>query len=144
MPTNFVSELLVDQSAPTVTLKKALDAQATRQRAHVQNIANAETPGYKRVAVDFEEQLKSVLSADSPSQLQRADGRHLGTDGPGTLQGLQAKVRVEEPDPDSPGINGVDIDQEMAQMAETQLRYMTSLELLKRRYTNLKSAIRGQ
>jgi flagellar basal-body rod protein FlgB len=144
MPTNYVSQLLVDQSAPTVTLKKALDAQAMRQRAHAQNIANAETPGYKRVAVDFEDQLKSVLSSDSPAQLKRTDERHMGTDGAEALQALQATTRVEEPDPNGSGINGVDIDMEMSQMAETQLRYLTSLELLKRRYTNLKSAIRGQ
>jgi len=144
MADNLVENFLIGQSTSTVTLKKTLDAQALRQRAHTQNIANAETPGYKRVAVDFEDQLKDILAGESSATLRTSDPRHLTTNGAGSVAELQATAHQEPLDPDATGINGVNIDQEMSQMAETQLRYMTALELLKRRYTNLKSAIKGQ
>jgi flagellar basal-body rod protein FlgB len=144
MADNIVDQFLLSGSAPTVVLKKSLDAQAMRQRAHAQNIANAETPGYKRVAVDFEEQLKSALSQRGSGTLTTGDPQHMTDNETDALANVQAVAREETPDGNSPGVNGVDIDQEMSQMAETQLRYMASLELLKRRYTSLKMAIKGQ
>jgi flagellar basal-body rod protein FlgB len=144
MADNLVQQLLLDQSTSMTVLKKTLDAQATRQRAHAQNIANAETPGYRRVAVDFESELKSVLGNNNAGELARTDPRHMNTGGAGSLSDLQPKIRVEQPESDPSGVNGVNIDEEMAEMAETQIRYLTALELLKRRYTSLKTAIKGQ
>jgi flagellar basal-body rod protein FlgB len=141
---NLIQRYLIDQSTSLTTLKKTLDAQSARQKAHAQNIANAETPGYKRLAVDFEEQLKQVLNQAQTGALRQDDARHLQGDGAGSIAELKPTLRMEEPDPNSPGVNGVNIDLEMAEMAETQLRYLTALELLKRRYTGLKSAIHGQ
>ncbi|HEY3294737.1 MAG TPA: flagellar basal body rod protein FlgB [bacterium] len=144
MADNLVEGFLIGQSTSTVVLKKTLDAQAMRQRAHTQNIANVETPGYRRVAVDFEGELKTMLASEQGGGLRTSDVRHMSTDGAGSLNDLSATARQETPDPEGSGVNGVNIDVEMAQMAETQLRYMTALELLKRRYTSLKSAIKGQ
>jgi flagellar basal-body rod protein FlgB len=144
MADNVVQKFLIDQYTPTAVLKKTLDAQATRQRAHAQNIANAETPGYRRVAVDFESELQSVLGENNVGAMKRTDSRHMNTGGSGTLEDLAPKIRVEQPDSESSGVNSVDMDQEMSEMAETQIRYLTALELLKRRYTSLKSAIKGQ
>ncbi len=115
-----------------------------RQRTHAQNIANAETPGYQRVAVDFEQQLKTTLSQSGGDALRTNDARHMRGRGAGALEELHAQARQEKLPVDGNGINGVDIDAEMAEMAETQIRYLTSLELLKRRYASLKSAIKGQ
>jgi flagellar basal-body rod protein FlgB len=144
MADNLIQQLLLDQSPAAVVLKKTLDAQSTRQRAHAQNIANAETPGYRRVAVDFESQLQSVLGDNGAGAMARSDPRHMNSNGAASLEDLQARVRIEQPDGDETGVNGVNIDEEMAEMAETQLRYLAALELLKRRYTNLKAAIKGQ
>ena len=144
MADNLVQQLLLDQSTSMTVLKKTLDAQATRQRAHAQNIANAETPGYRRVAVDFESELKSVLGDNNVGEMARTDPRHMNTGGAGSLADLQPKIRIEQPESEQSGVNGVNIDEEMAEMAETQIRYLTALELLKRRYTGLKTAIKGQ
>jgi flagellar basal-body rod protein FlgB len=141
---NLVDQFLIGQSTPTVALKKALDAQAARQRAHAQNIANVETPGYRRLAVDFENELKTVLANEGSGELRRSDPRHISGQSTKSLEELEPTVREEPPDPDSPGVNGVNIDLEMAEMAETQIRYLTTLELLKRRYQTLKTAIKGQ
>jgi flagellar basal-body rod protein FlgB len=142
MPTNIIQQYLADNAGTNIILKKALDAQATRQRAHAQNIANAETPNYKRVAVDFEGLLKEATDLSDLGDLKESDQRHI-PNLEANLDQLEPKIRQEMPDPNGTGINGVDIDKEMAEMAETQIRYLTSLELLKRRYTNLKSVIRG-
>lgn len=41
----------------TAVLQLALDAAAMRQSAHVQNLANISTPGYRPLQVDFESRL---------------------------------------------------------------------------------------
>ncbi len=144
MADNTIQNFLINQSPATMTLKKTLDAQAARQRAHASNIANAETPGYQRVAVEFEDQLKEVLDQNNSASMRRDDPRHMNTNGTGSLEDLSYQT-VREPLPeDGSGLNGVDIEREMTEMAETQIRYLASLELLKRRYTGLKSAIKGQ
>lgn len=141
MSDSFIQEGLINEAQGTVALKKGLDAWALRQRVHAHNIANAETPGYRRVVVDFEDKLMNALQ-NLETPMTQTDPKHLPGDS-SDLESLQAQVRQEPIDPEGNGINGVDMDQEMAEMAETQLRYLTGVELLKRRYDNLKSIIRG-
>ncbi len=141
MADNLIESFLIGQNQPASVLKSMLDAQAARQRAHTQNIANAETPGYERVRVEFEELLRDRLNGED-QKLAQTDQRHI----PPTneLEGLKAKT-VREPIPDDiTGVNGVNIEEEMAEMAETQLRYLTAIELLRRRYSGMKEAITGQ
>ena len=141
MPDNFIQDGLINAAPGTVALKKGLEAWALRQRAHAHNIANAETPGYRRVVVDFEAKLMESLQ-HCEEQLTQTDPEHLPGD-LSDLQNLEPQVSREPIDPNGNGINGVDMDREMAEMAETQLRYMTGVELLKRRYEGLKAVIRG-
>ena len=144
MADNLIQQFLLNNSTPTVTLKKTLDAQALRQKAHAQNIANAETPGYQRMTVDFEDMLKAATENDKTANMQQSNSKHMPSHSNQALEALKPNVRREPLPKDGNGVNGVDIDQEMAEMAETQLRYLTALELLKRRYTEMKSVIRGQ
>lgn len=41
----------------------ALDGLAMRQEAHAQNLANVDTPGYRRKTVDFESTLQEMVNA---------------------------------------------------------------------------------
>lgn len=141
MADNLIENFLVGQNPTAVTLKAMLDAQATRQRAHAQNIANAETPGYQRVRVEFEDLLKEKLDGANQN-LAQSDERHIPPSD--DLEGLTHRVVREQIPDDITGINGVNIEEEMAEMAETQLRYLTALELLRRRYNGMKEAITGQ
>lgn len=142
MADNIIQNHFINGVTSTAALKKGLDAWAMRQRAHAQNIANAETPDYRRVVVDFEAKLKEALGADGSGDIAQTDPRHMQMSNP-NISNLNPQLRREPIDPNGSGINGVDIDQEMAEMAETQLRFMTATELLKRRYEGLKSVIRG-
>ena len=142
MADNLIQNLLVNNIPATTSLKNALDAQAMRQRAHTQNIANAETPGYQRVRVEFEDLLSKVIN-NSNSKLARSDDRHISSNIANEISATKHRIEREPIDPESGNLNGVNIDEEMAEMAETQLRYLASIELLRRRYEGMKTAIRG-
>lgn len=141
MADNLIQSGLINSAQGTLALKKGLDAWAARQRAHAQNVANAETPGYKRVVVDFESKLREALRTNE-QDIVRTHPRHLPSSS-SELENMRVQIRREPIDPDGSGISGVDIDREMAEMAETQLRYITAVELLKRKYEGIKGAIRG-
>lgn len=141
MADNIIQENLLHAAPGTIALKKGLEAWSLRQKAHAQNIANAETPDYRRIVVDFETKLQEALR-QSEGPLALTDPAHLSTEA-SDLEALQSTVRREVRDPNGNAVSGVDIDQEMAEMAETQLRYLTGVELLKRRYQGLKTVIRG-
>jgi len=46
------------------TLKRVLDLSSLRQKVTAGNIANAQTPGYRPREVDFEGELKKLVTKD--------------------------------------------------------------------------------
>lgn len=100
---------------------KALDASTLRAKAISENLANVQTPGYKRKEVDFEEQLQKALKAKLAAAQDQSGHLPAG-------KGIDlAKIRpvVYEPEDQSlPGeVNNVDVDMEGAKLAENQIYY---------------------
>ena len=100
---------------------KALDASTLRSKTISENLANVQTPGYKRKEVDFEDQLQKALKAKLAAT-QDQNG-HLPA-GKGIDLSQIRPVVYEPEDPTLPGeVNNVDVDMEGAKMAENQLYY---------------------
>ncbi|GIV15894.1 MAG: flagellar basal body rod protein FlgB [Armatimonadota bacterium] len=117
-------------------LKQALYACALRQEAIAHNIANVNTPGYRRVDVSFEE----FLRAAQQTPLRTTDQRHFVLP-PAPLANPQ--VTPDENAPMRPDGNTVDIDDEMAQLAENQIRFQALSQLITGRYQSLRTVITG-
>ncbi|MNS92049.1 Flagellar basal body rod protein FlgB [compost metagenome] len=125
-------------------LQGSLHGLSSRNKAIGQNIANSDTPGYKRLEVSFEGNLrkaidaKAALTDDLP--LKTGSARHfsLGPTSDGSLTELR-KVNDESYRNDG---NNVNIDLEMANLAETNIRYNTMASLAKGKFEGLKTLIR--
>lgn len=137
----MIEKILFGQEKLRV-LKTALGAYAERGRVHAANVANAETPGYKARELRFEEDLNLALRTRGQGQLARTDGRHLP--GPSTLPQGEVVVRNPTSAVNGNGINDVEIDREMADLAENTLRFTVAAELVARTYSGMKAAIRGR
>ena len=109
-------------------MKKMLDYCATRQKALANNIANVNTPGYQRVDVEFEQELKSVLSGKDENMLKSLGFRYVKTQ--------DTAMRVDK--------SNVDIDLEMAKLSENALLFSIYSTLLKKRFDGLKNVIKGK
>jgi flagellar basal-body rod protein FlgB len=102
-------------------LHKALDASWLRQQVIANNIANVETPGYKRWEVSFEKQLQRALAEGENLSLARTHPAHfgrapsLGDVQPQVYQVLDSSYRNDG--------NNVDIDAEMAKQTANYLNY---------------------
>lgn len=100
-------------------MDKAADASWLRENAITNNIANMDTPGYKRLDVDFESVLKKELGSSKYISLDKKI-RNLNMD----LSGLSVS-----PYTDAVNYsyrldgNNVDPDTEPVELASEQLRY---------------------
>lgn len=123
MVSDFFSDI-----ASTV-LSKTLDASAARQRVIANNIANVETPGYKRSEVSFEAQLREVMDSKNRHEVRK---------------GLKTLVPLRQTDTNSPSRpdgNNVNIDAEIAGLAKTTLTHKSASVLLEAKIAMLRSAI---
>jgi flagellar basal-body rod protein FlgB len=120
----------------TEVLLQSLDGLTMRQAATANNIANVDTPGYKARQVSFESQLAQAVDRQLTRQhnlnLVATNPAHLSV-GPRQLDQVQPVVHELDGMSYRNDGNSVDVEREMALLAETQLRYSTLSNLMSRR-----------
>ena len=94
-----------------------MDLLAVRQRAVASNIANADTPGYKTVDIDFANELASALQSGQPALAE--------------VRGLQVK---------NDG-NNVNLDREAQLLAENGMRFQIASQLMRDELRTMRIAI---
>ena len=129
---------LFDQEHLAV-LKKAVDVYGRRHQVTAQNISNVETPGYQAQHLKFEEMLSSEQMRLRGYQTHR---NHLPIGG-NSLDQARDEIVNSEGHFDN-GVNNVDIDNEMTNLATNDLSYRMATRLLSMRYNVLRGAIKGQ
>ena len=138
---SLISDILFRKTSIPV-LQRSLDASALRHRVIANNLANISTPNYRRKEVSFEEELgKATIT--SAIQGITTNPKHLPL---GRKEVFQAEPVQFEPEDasDKSGINNVDIDQEMAELAKNQVYYTYAARLLTRNFNALRASIRGR
>lgn len=122
-------------------LGNSLDLRAHRHKLLSSNIANQETPGYRAVDIDFEQEMrKAEGSIPSGQPLQTTNAMHISAGG----HGGQAVPEVVDRVTDLEGYdrNSVGIEAEMARLSENTIMYRTSAQLLKYKLNLLMTAIK--
>ena len=110
------------------TLDLALGAAGKRQEVLANNLANVNTPGYKRLDVEFDGMLAKALDS-----ARAGDRRALDELRPGVNTDDAVSVRADG--------NSVDVDQEMAFLAENNIRYNALVQLTQKKLEGLKYVI---
>lgn len=100
-------------------LGKAMDAYALRQKITASNIANTDTPGYKRHEVQFEQELKRAQEGQGVAGMKNVNASILETN------------------------NNVLLEDEMIEMADTQIRVQLVTRSLRHHFSMLKNGITG-
>ncbi|OHB25678.1 MAG: flagellar basal-body rod protein FlgB [Desulfuromonadaceae bacterium GWC2_58_13] len=117
-------------------LEKTLDLRQQKQDVLASNIANADTPGFAPARLEFEERLRQALK--TPLASQAATHAEFFPIGNGGLEAVQGKV-VRMPAQSAIGDrNGVDLEQEMTELAENQILYETATQLISKKLGLLK------
>jgi flagellar basal-body rod protein FlgB len=103
-------------------LGRGLAAANLRQEVISNNIANVNTPNFKKSDVVFEELLAKEIGMDDSGRLPlvRTHDRHLPV---GMIGGAKASIQEDDTTTMRVDNNNVDIDIEMASLAKNQLYY---------------------
>ncbi|MFO7154119.1 MAG: flagellar basal body rod protein FlgB [Caldicoprobacter oshimai] len=123
----------------TGILEKALDAAWLRNEVIAHNIANADTPGYKKYRVEFEEELKSAIEA-STLKGKRTRAKHLEI-GASSIDKVRPRVvRTGGTQMREDG-NNVDMDEEMTSLAKNVIMYNALVQKISGEFRKLKTVI---
>ena len=107
------------------TLQGYLQVVTDRQQQITANMANVDTPGYHGKDIDFQAEMRQVMSGNSSMQMQPASQEEVGL--------------IERPDG-----NNVDIDRESLILSQTQLQYQLGVQLVKSQFHTLLTAIKEE
>lgn len=121
----------------------ALNHRLKRSEVIHANIANAETPGFRALGYDFEEQLQAVNQDEEALSLKTSSSAHFKQDG--VQSGGKVEPHVYMRPTESVGNDGntVDADKEMALLAQNQILYRAAVETLNKKIGILRYAING-
>ncbi len=117
-------------------MDKTLDAAWTRNEVISNNLANVDTPGYKRQDVSFEDELRHALGS---TRYQTVDANVAGLKinrlNPRTYTDYSSlSYRTDR--------NNVDIDTENVLLASNQLKYNALMASVNQEFSNLKMVMR--
>lgn len=103
------------------------------------NIANADTPGYKARDLNFQSALANALGRQQGS-INKTDRQHF--DIPSSLHDDVQYRMVDQTDTGDG--NSVDINKERSAFTENALQYQSSLQFLNSKINGLRKALGGQ
>ena len=124
------------QSSGIKSLEKFIDYCSTKNKVISKNIANIGTENYKRQDVDF----KSILSDNMIGQMKATNPKHLKL--PGFNQ-PQFEISKDKSLDNVSGVNNVDIDKEMSELAANSIQFRFASRKIGDYYRGLQNVIKG-
>jgi flagellar basal-body rod protein FlgB len=134
----LISRLFEVQS--TVMLKKGIEGTDARHRAISNNIANVDTPNYERATVSFEKELQRARFGTSFIG-KTTDDRHFRIGGVGVVGEVTPRVVIDNNTRFRADRNNINIDEEMANLAENTQKNVALTDLLSRRYREIRTIL---
>ena len=127
------------QLSPINFYEQVLSLRAQRQQLLASNIANADTPNYKAVDIDFNSAMQSALQQVNAAELKLTSSNHVPNTG--TIGNADIKERASKQN--SLDGNTVDMDIERAQFTENALQYEAAITLINNHFKNIASVIQN-
>jgi flagellar basal-body rod protein FlgB len=126
-------------------VQRSLDASALSQEVISNNLANVDTPGFKRSDVVFNETLRKAMEArkGTPQQLalERTQEGHLDITGSSAVDEVQPEVVTDVTSTLRNDGNNVDIDREVALLSQNTAWYQTLSQITQMQFSSLRTAI---
>jgi flagellar basal-body rod protein FlgB len=118
-------------------LSRALDGSWMRNTAISNNIANVNTPGYKKEVVDFETVLKNQMGLSDQIAMAKTDPNHMSAPG-------MESFDIEKVTDTSYRVDGsnVDVDVENAELAKNTVYYNALVNEVNGQFSRIKTALK--
>ncbi|GAF09679.1 flagellar basal-body rod protein FlgB [Paenibacillus pini JCM 16418] len=124
-------------------MESGLQAANTRQKVLANNIANAETPYFKKSDVSFESLLQQEINGEMPELRGKVtDSRHFAI---GPISSIPSPViTVDQSTAMNNNLNNVDVDSEMSKLAENQLQYNSYIQQMNEQIKMIRTVVEGR
>ena len=126
---------------PMMILQKSLDALASQHEVIANNLANIDTPNFKRSVVSFQDKLRVALDQNQDSPLWRTNPMHFPIAKPISLDDFKPDVQTINDTIGRNDGNNVDLEMESGLLAENNLLYNSLADVTSRYMANLKHSI---
>ena len=122
----------------------ALQARVQRAEVLANNLANADTPGFKARDIDFQAMMKQAQSSASGFGMNTTHSGHIteGGGAPGSVSDNDLLYRT----PHQPSVDGntVDAQQEQSRFMRNAMDYQASFQFLSSKFSGISKALTGQ
>lgn len=108
-------------------LESGVKAESFRQKTIASNTANIETPGYRRLDINFEKLLAKAMRSPDAADIQDIE--------PEVYQTLNTPIRSND--------NDVILEGEIGEMIKNSLRHTTYIRLLQKKFAQIEAAMGG-
>jgi flagellar basal-body rod protein FlgB len=125
-------------------LKRGMDVAVLRRETIANNIANAETPNFKRSVVNFESELKKALASERvrPPRQFVTDSRHIPFFQPTDYRTVRPRLVLDYLTTAKNNGNNVDIEEEGMLALENQLLYQTMAQAIASEFNRVNLVLR--
>ena len=106
-------------------LEAGIRTESLRQKAIASNIANLETPGYRRLGVKFEELLAKALDSSGAADFSE----------------IEAQIHQLNTTPVKSNGNDVNLEVEVGEMVKNTLRHKVYIRALSKKYRQMELAM---
>ncbi|PAB61278.1 flagellar basal body rod protein FlgB [Anaeromicrobium sediminis] len=123
-------------------LEKTLNASWARNKTISNNIANADTPNYKRETVEFESILKNELFKDGSIAGTTTNEKHIPINNKFGVIGINHQTKKDMNSTYRKDGNNVNIDVEMANLAKNTIKYNMIAQRISSDFKKMKMVVR--
>ena len=126
---------------PLTILQKSLDSLATQHNAIANNIANIDTPNFKRNVVSFQDKLKMAIDGTPSSSMWRTNPMHMPVPSSSSLDDFQPDISTVSDTVGRNDGNNVDMEMESALLAQNNLLYNALADVTTGYFADIRHAI---
>ncbi len=125
-------------------LKRSMDVAVLRRNVIADNIANAETPNFKRSFINFEAQLKRALDSEKvkPPRQFITDRRHIPFYRPIDYRTVKPRRILDYLTTAKNNGNNVDLEEELMLSMQNQLLYQTMITVVTSEFGRVNMVLR--
>ena len=118
----------------------ALEARVRRAEVLANNMANADTPGFKARDVDFQAVMQRAQQSVAGFEMAKTDDAHMDT----SFGAADSELLYRTPQQPSVDGNTVDAQQEQTRFMRNAMDYQASFQFLSSKFSGLTKAIKGE
>jgi flagellar basal-body rod protein FlgB len=131
---------IVFEKSDIPLMQKFLDMASLRHKLIAGNLANVSTPQYQSKDIEFHSELQKAVDNRRHIKGETTNPAHIAL-GVSRDRGPEIKVNKSK---DGNGINNVDADVEVANMAQNQIYFTIGATLLSKKFEGIKNAIKSK